>query len=188
MERQDGVEFAAKIDSLATNGLEGVSNSLAYRAHEVEIHFHHYTRVFGLAAVPAGETHRADTITTSPNPFQIDAGNDDWGSWVQIFGSTDTPSGWVKWDASLISIVAAERANAVYLLQMAAGATGAAGLAAGTYSDNVFTPQSVNGRPAAINYAFRRQDATTKLWMRTWCRGQNTATLDFYVKLHGYAG
>lgn len=179
---------AHKIADLNANGLLAVHGSVAYELGEANRHVHHYTRVFGLAAIPDAELHRADTITTGPNPFQIDAGDDTWGAWVQIFGSTDTPAGWIYWDPSLISIVAAERANTTYLLQMAAGASGAAGLAAGTYSDNVFTPQSVNGRPAAIDYPLRRQVATTKLWMRTWCRGQNTATLDFYAKLHGYEG
>lgn len=177
-----------KIDDLATAGLSGVSNSLAYRVHEIERHFHGYRRAFGLAAVPAGETHRADTITTSPAPFQIDAGNDTWGTAIQVFGSEDTPSGWDYFDPNLISIVSVETANVTYLIQLIAGATAAAGVTAGTYSDLVFRPQSVQGRPGWIEIGFRRQAAGTKLWARTWARGENTATLDFYLEMHGYEG
>ena len=32
----------AKLDSAATEGLEGVSNSIAYRVHEIEKQFHNY--------------------------------------------------------------------------------------------------------------------------------------------------
>jgi len=177
-----------KIDDLATAGLTGVSNSLAYRVHEIERHFHGYQRAYGLAATPAGETHRADTITTSPAPFVIDAGNDTWGTAVQVFGSSDTPSGWLYFDPHRINIVAVETANVTYLIQLIAGDSAAAGLTAGTYSDFVFQPQSVQGRPGSIEIGFRRQAAATKLWARNWARGQNTATLSFYLELHGYEG
>jgi len=177
-----------KIDNLATDGLSGVHDSLAYRVHETDRHVHHYARAFGLAAAPDGETHRADTITTSPAPFVIDADNDGWGTAVQIFGSEDTPSGWAYYDPHKISIVAAETANVTYLIQIIAGTSAAAGISAGTFSDVVFQPQSVQGRPAALEVGFRRQAAGTKLWARNWARGQNTATLSFYIEMHGYEG
>jgi len=173
-----------KIDDLATAGLTGVYGSLAHRIAEVERHIHGYRRCFGLAAVPAAETHRAD----EPAPFVIDAGNDTWGDWVQIFGSSDTPSGWLYFDPHKLSITAVETANVTYFIQIAAGTSGAAGLAAGTFSDMVFTPQSVNGRPAAIEIGIARQAAATKVWARNLARGENTATLSFYLEMHGYEG
>jgi hypothetical protein len=182
------VDGGAQIDRAATDGLTGVEDSLAYRINEVDRHVHHYTRSFGLAAVPDAELHRADEITTDPEPFVIDAGNDDWGAWVQVFGSTDTPAGWEYIDPGEISIVSAETANVVYFIQLAAGASGAAALSAGTYSDRVFIPQSANGRPAALLFGLRRQAAATKLWMRILCRGTNTSELGVYIDLHGYEG
>jgi hypothetical protein len=184
----NGVTDLSRIDTNATLGLAGTNNSLAYRVHEIERHLHGYRRGYGLAAVPAGETHRADTITTSPAPFVIDAGNDTWGTAIQIFGSDDTPAGWTYWDPHKISIVTVETANVTYLIQVIAGATAAAGITAGTYSDIVFRPQSVQGRPAALEVGFRRVAADAKLWARTWARGQNTATLSFYLEIHGYEG
>ena len=184
----NGINDIRKIDSAPALGLTGAVDSVAYRAAEIDRHSHHYTRVFGLAAAPAGETHRADEITTDPEPFEIDAGNDTWGAWVQVFGTTDTPSGWIYFDPAEINIVSAETANVVYLIQMAAGVSGAAGLSAGTYSDRVFTPQSANGRPAALLFGLRRRPAGTALWMRTLCRGTNTSKLGIYLDMHGYEG
>jgi hypothetical protein len=187
-ETLNGISDRQKIDSAATLGLTGTDNSLAYRVNEVERHLHSYQRAYGLAAVPAGTTHRADEITDDPAPFQIDAGNDTWGTAIQVFGSTDTPSGWSKYDPHKISIVSVETANATYFIQMIAGATAAAGITAGAYSSLVFRPQSVQGRPADIPVNVRRQDAGTNLWIRTLARGQNTATMDLYIELHGYEG
>ena len=45
----------AKIDSLATNGLNGVNNSLAYRVHEIENHFHSVERWVGISADQSGD-------------------------------------------------------------------------------------------------------------------------------------
>jgi hypothetical protein len=178
-----------KIDNAATDGLAGVSNSLAYRTHEIEKHFHSYEKGFGLAAVPSGETHRADRLGVGINPFQIDAGNNDWGSWVQVIGSSDTPavSGNAYFDFHTVTIVAAER-TATYFIQFAAGASGAAALSAETFTEKIFKPQSVQGKPADILVQMPRVIATTKIWVRCLCFGQNTATLDFYETLHEYEG
>jgi hypothetical protein len=188
METLNGVSDLQKIDSAATDALEGVEDSTNYRIGEIERHAHHYQLAYGLAAVPAGTTHRADEITDDPEPFVIDAGNDTWGTAVCVWGSTDTPAAWVKYDPHKIAIVGVETANVTYFIQMIAGASAAAGLTAGTFSSMVFRPQSVNGRPADIVLGFRRQDAGTLLWVRTLARGQNTSTLSMYVEFHGYEG
>jgi len=60
-----------KIDSLAVNGLSGVSNSLAYKVHMIERHIHSGGRWLGLAGTPTA-THFADRIGITSNPFQID--------------------------------------------------------------------------------------------------------------------
>ncbi len=36
-----------KIDNQAVDGLSGVSNSMAYKVHEIEKHFHNHERWFG---------------------------------------------------------------------------------------------------------------------------------------------
>lgn len=179
-----------KIDSAATDGLSGTANSVAYRVHENDRHNHHWERWSGVAAIPNGEIHVADSITDNPSPFQVDGGNDTWGAWVQVLGSSDTPaiSGSVYYDFHQMDIVAAERANTTHFIQVALGTSGAAALAAGTYTDKVFHPQSVQGRPAPIVFETRRVAVTTKAWVRILAKGQNTGTLDFYIGHHEYEG
>ena len=120
-----------KIDQLACNGLLGASSSLAYRIHEIERHLHSNERWFGAAVVPVGTTHVADRLGVGVVSFQIDAGNNDWGAWIQVLGSNDTPAeaGNVYMDAHRLLVTNTER-NATYFVQFSAGVTGAAGLAA----------------------------------------------------------
>lgn len=191
MERVNGLPFpVAKIDDFATNGLTGVVDSLAYRMHTTERHHHHFERWFGAAAVPNGTIHVADSVLTNPSAFQIDAGNDDWGAWVQVLGSADTPAiaDKVEYDLHQIDFVAVERANTTYLFQIGYGASGAAALTAGTYTERVFRPQSVQGRPAPIPLETRRQDVGTLAWMRCLAQGADTGTLDFFIGDHEYEG
>ena len=71
---------------------ETVANPNNYGIFEIERHFHSYERWYEAAASPSGETHIADRIGSGSGAFQIDAGNDDWGLWVQVLGSSDTPA------------------------------------------------------------------------------------------------
>lgn len=174
----------AKIDSLATDGLSGVSNSLAYRVAEIERHFHSYERWYELAATPDAEVHRADAAGTGASSFQIDAGNATWGSWVQILGSDDTA---LKYDLHRLLFTATER-DAVYVVQIGFGASGAAALSAGAYTEAVFLPSSNQIDNGPVDIQTRRQAAGTKAWARCICPGQNTATLDFKIGLHFYEG
>jgi len=177
-----------KIDSLATDGLNGTPNSLAYRVHEIERHLHSGARWFETASVPDGEVHVADSIGSGSGAFQIDAGNDDWGSWVQILGSSDTPtvSGKAYFDPHQFIVEDTERAS-TYFLQIARGASGAAGLAAGTYTEFVYGA-SVQKETGIIPVQTGRAPAGSKVWVRCMCPGQDTGTVDFYFGLHEYEG
>ena len=183
------VSELGKIDNKATDGLNGVNNSLAYRVHEIERHLHSYGREFGAAAVPSGETHVADSINDNPSAFQVDAGNDDWGAWVQILGSSDTPAitGSANYDIHRMLVTATER-NAVYHVQIGFGDSGEAALSAGDYTEISFIPASNQADNSPILIQDRRKSVGTKAWIRTLCPGQDTATFDFYVGLHEYEG
>jgi hypothetical protein len=180
----------AKIDNAATDGLSGVEDSLSYRVAEIERHLHGWERWFGLSGSPSGETHRAERIGTTSTPFTIDGGNDTWGSWLQILGSSDTPAiaGQAKYDLHRLEIVTVERTNATHFIQVALGASGAAALTATTYTEFVFRPTTIQGRAAPIDIIVRRQDAGTKAWARCWVVGQNTGAVSFFVGLHEYNG
>jgi len=178
------------VDGVLVDGLEGVVNSLSYRVHEIERHLHSRERWFGAAAVPNAEIHVADNILTSPAPFVADAGNNTWGTWLQVLGSSDTPSiaGSTHFDPHRFMVTAAEHDNTTYLVQIASGTSGDVGLAAGTYTETVFhtTGNKVGAVPAFIQTV--RIAAGTKAWVRLWARTKDTGTLTFYFGLHEYEG
>lgn len=179
-----------KIDQEGSNGLGAATNSVAYLAQEIDRHVHSYERWFGLAAVPDGELHRADRVATGITAFQMDAGNDDWGAWLQILGSEDTPAGIGKtyFDLHRLMITAIERNNVVHFVQIAFGATGAAALTAGTYTELVYKPLSVQAQEWPFPIQTRRIAAGVKGWARVLSLGQDTGTLDTYIGLHEYEG
>ena len=185
---------AGKIDSEATNGLAGVSNSLAYRVHEIERHLHSYSRWMQLATTQTA-THKAVGLGNADGagPFILDAGNSSvtptWGTWVQLLGADDTPviAGSVKMDPHLIMVTATER-NATYFLQFGFGATGAAVLTAGSYTEIVFQPASNQVDSGPIEIQTRRIASGSLMWARCLCPGQNTATFSFYIGGHEYEG
>jgi len=178
-----------KIDAEATLGLAGTGNSLAYRVHEIEKHFHNNERWIGLAAVPSGETHRADS--DGMIPFQMDAGNDTWGSWLQIVGSTDFPitAGMVKRDAHRILITDVERDKQITRIQIIGGESAdiAANLAAGNYTEFMVTPQK-DSKQTPVDFMTGRALSAVKGWARCWVNGQNTGTIDFFIGVHEYPG
>lgn len=175
----------SKIDNLATNGLGGVDNSLAYRIGEVERHFHSYEKWYGAAAVPAGETHIADRVAKDIAAFTIDAGDDAWGAWVQILGSDDTAQ---KYDLHRLMITDVEKDGAVHFIQIGFGTSGAQALTDGTYTEVVYKPQATNTEETPVAIQTRRQAAGTKAWARVLSYDQNTGTVSFYFGLHNYEG
>lgn len=168
--------------------IEGRIEQLAY---ETEKHFHNYEKWFGLAGTPSGETHRADRLTLLPEPFVADAGNDTWGSWLQILGSNDTPviSSNTKYDLHEMQIVSHEHNNNVYAFQLAFGESSelAGILTAETFTEKILvTPSAPGGEFGTLYFQDRRAVVTGKGWIRIWAKGQNTGTLSFYYGLHEY--
>jgi hypothetical protein len=183
----NGSDERYKIDSFKVNGLLGVKDSLAYKVAEIERHLHSGARWFESAAVPSA-THFADGIGSGGGPFQIDAGNDDWGSWVQILGSDDTPvkAGNLYFDPHQMIVKDAQESNS-YFIQIGRGASGAAALAAGTYTELVYSA-TVQKETGIIEVQTGRAPAGSLLWARCKIPGTNTGTFDFYFGIHEYEG
>ena len=178
-----------KIDNATTDGLSGTSNSLAYRVEEIEKHLHSNESWFGAAVTPDGEVHVADRIGTSTTAFQADAGNNTWGSWLQILGSDDTPARGnnAKFDLHRIEIPTSERTG-IHFIQVAFGASGAAALASGDYTEFVIVEPVGQALPEPIDVQVPRYNAGTKAWLRVFIPGEDTGTLDFFFGLHEYIG
>ena len=181
-----------KVDSVETLGLTGVHNSLAYRVHEMEKHLHSSGSWFGAAVTPTA-THLADRIGTCTSPFQLDGGNSSvtptWGSWVQILGSTDTPArpNQLYYDPHEILIANAQE-DVVHMIQFGRGASGAAALAAYTYTELVVGVDATKKFKGITKVQTGRAPVGSLLWARCIAMGKNTGTLDFYIGIHEYAG
>lgn len=180
----------AKIATASAGGLTATADSLAYGIGEIERHFHGWDRWMCAAAAANGEIHVADRIgSTGTGAFTLTSGNDTWGNWVQVLGSSDTPvvAGGVKYDLHRILVLVANTV-APYFIQVAFGTTGAAALAANTFSSIVINPASNTDKTEALPVMSRRQAAGTKAWMRCWCVGNNAKTLTVMFGLHEYEG
>ena len=157
-------------------------------ATDAEVHLHSNERWIGLAAVPAGTTHRADVIGTAAGVFTLDAGNDTWGDWVQIIGSTDTPidSGKVEFDAHRLQVLA-EQVDAWHYIQMAWGDVDAAtALAAGDYTEVTWYSGDKKHSISPIMIQCDQIDAGTMVWMRCWAVAKDTGFLYIYIGIHEY--
>jgi len=161
------------------------SDTAATEATEAAKHFHSSETWIGRAASPDGELHVADA--DGMLPFVMDAGDNTWGTWLQVSGSTDTPyrANMTKIDVHRIVITDVERDKAITRIQLAGGATGAAGLEAGTYTDIMVTPEK-NAKQSPLETRMPRFDAGTKGWARCWVTGQDTGTVNFFLGVHEY--
>jgi len=178
----------AKIDSAAASGLSGTPGSLAYRIEKLEDKDFGWERWLGLAAAPSGEVHRADAIGTTTAPFQIDAGNVTWGTWLQILGSSDTPrtGGNTRYGLRRVLLTVFERKNVTHFIQIGFGTSGAAALSAGTYTELMIRPAPTQARVIPVDVNVIRQLVTTKAWARCWAIGADTGTIDFWIALREY--
>jgi len=181
----------AKIDQVAASGLRGGNNSLSYRVAEIERHFHNWERWIGSASsLFSADDVAGLSITSSSVPFVIDAGNDTWGNWLLISGSTDTPliTGMTKYDLHKIMFVDVERDNSTHFIQFAFGASTAALISSGSYTEIVYKPQATNTEEIPYPFITRRQNAGTKCWARVRAVGADTGTVSFFVGIHEYEG
>jgi hypothetical protein len=187
-------DLGAFLDNRTTQGLDGVEHSMAYRVHENERHNHGYRRWFCAANAPTG-THFADNMLVAEAvpacvSFQIDAGNNAWGAWVQLLGSADTPviAGSAYFDPNELLFTAVERVGSIYVVQIGYGASGGAAITAEAYTDFVLIPDLGAPKEIPRQAGFERAVAGSLMWARCWCPGQNTATLDFMFGMHEYPG
>lgn len=180
-----------KIDKQSTDGLLGAVNSLAYRIHEVERHLHNSEKWFGAAVTPVGETHVADRMVGGVSPFSFLSGNNDFGSWVQIIGSNDTPitTGAVKFDAHRL-IVTSTDSTSPFITQIVAGefADIPTKLADEEYSETPYISATNLNDSGIEEIMVRRALVGEKVWARICCIGQNAKTLNLYFGLHEYEG
>lgn len=154
----------------------------------IQRHNHSSERWLFAAITPVGEIHVADDFSDNSVSFQANGGNDTWGDWVQIIGSTDTPFsvGNIFFDFHKILLTAFQRNDTIYKFQIAHGTSGAAALAAGNYTEFPIITQTGITNIDPIRIQSERISVGTKVWLRAWAVGQVSGTIDFYAGLHEY--
>jgi len=179
-----------KIDGAVTDGLAGTNNSLAYRVHEIEKHFHSRERWWGAVAVP-DETNAIDANVT--RPYQATSGNDDWGAAIPIIGTGDVPvpAGLVKFDLHRLLITSLDDETDPWRIRIIYGTTNsAAAIAAGDWSEMMVEANAVPGNRAGrtpLELQMPRQDVGTKCWAQSW-NDTVGEVMEFFIACHGYAG
>lgn len=186
-----GTTVIKKIDDEATEGLSGTPNSLAYRVEEIEKHFHNREKWLGIAAVADAELHVADRMVGTTAPFVLTAGNNDFGAWVQMLGSTDTPvsSGMTKFDIHRF-IVTDTNSVLPFIIQVVGGESAdiAAKLAAEEFTEAPYKASSNSIDTGIEDMMSNRLPVGTKGWARCACIGGNGTTLSVYAGIHEYVG
>lgn len=156
---------------------------------EIEKHLHNYEKWFGLAAVPSGEVHRADRMAGATASFQIVAGNNTFGSWVQVLGSADTPiqAGKTKFDFHRV-LVTATNSTRPFIVQIVSGESSGivAKLAAEDFDEFPYISATNNNDSGISDVIDKRLNSGEKVWMRCADIGGNATTFNFYIGLHEY--
>lgn len=172
-----------KIDKNSVNGLSGVYNSLAYKVHEIEKHFHGLERWYGSDGDDTAST--ANGLT----PFVLTAGVVGvYGTEVQMFGANDVSSSDfvvtpLYFDLHRILALDASQANDVYMIQIWAGTTTFA--ESTLVSETPFYIDSNTSRSAPIDSMMNRISVANKLWGRVRS-SHEAATASIILGLHVY--
>lgn len=100
-----------KIDITAINGLSGATDSLGYKVHEIEKHFHNSEQLFG----NNGGFMAADGLGV----FTVTGGNNAWGTELHIHAGDVIESGssTKKFDLNRIYITAVDEANKISIVE-----------------------------------------------------------------------
>ena len=181
----------SKIDDAATDGLAGTANSLAYRVHELERHFHNRERWWGATGAPDETNAIAATVTV---PFAATSGNNTWGTAIPICGTDDEPvpsPDNAKFDCHRIFVTDLDDDTTPWRLRIIWGSgTSGDAITAGQWTEMMVMTNAVPGNRAGaspVDVIMRRVDVGVKLWAQAW-NDTNGEVLSFYWGAHGYSG
>ena len=157
--------------------------------YEIDHHIHTHEKWLGAAAAPAGETHIADRLGPSIAPFALLSGNDAYGNWLQVLGSSDTPieAGKTRIDAHRILVTTTDSTEA-FVVQFVIGESAGIGalIAAEDFTEFPFISATNNADSGISEIKSKRIPTGTKVWARSICIGQNAKTINVYVGVHEY--
>ena len=153
---------------------------------ETQHHFHNIERWFGVHGAPSAT--RWGTVSTL-GAYNVFSGDNTWGPFASILGSSDTPvlSGKKYFDPHQIMVVDVSHSTK-YRFRMLWGAATTTALANGDWSETILKFDELNPQQSAgIPFMFKskRIAAGTKVWAQTW-NVTNGATVDLFVGIHEY--
>ena len=178
-------EHTGEVDNLTS--IYSYIKAIYDEVFDINSNLHNSEYWLGAAAVPNGEIHVADLVGASISPFALLSGNDDWGNWVQVLGSSDSP---IKTDSEEIDahrvMGTTTDSTSPFFVQFVIGESAdiAAKIAAKQYTEFGYIA-ATNANDAGItNILTFDMDVGTKVWARCICIGQNAKTINFYVGVH----
>jgi hypothetical protein len=173
--------------------LEVFSDGSSKAVHDLQRLKFAYERWYGHAAVTIGTSHWADSLSLQElgdnlTNFQVDAGNDVWGEWVQIFGSDDLPDKYTTFKIGRVTIVEYENTDVTHLLQFAFGESADIAIRNDDFTEIiVHTGTNTDfSYSDPIDIPMERVPKGTNVWARNWAQVTNTSTLDFLFSIIGF--
>ncbi len=149
--------------------LLGLEKAIEHSTYETEHHVHNREKWFGAAVSASGETHVADRMVGGIDPFVITTGNDDFGSWVQVLGSSDSPvsAGMVLFDAHRFLITNSSSTDP-FVIQVATGESAdlAAKIAAEEFTEGPYISGTNNNDSGIEDILTIRTLVGEKVWVR----------------------
>lgn len=164
-------------------------NEILAESIEIATHLHDKEKWFGAAAVPSGEIHVADRMAGGISPFQLVAGDDTFGNWVQILGSSDTPveAGKTKFDLHRV-LITTTNSTSPFVIQIVEGESAdiAAKIAAEDFTEFPYIAPTNNNDSGIAHLIDILANAGLKHWARCCDIGRDGTNINFYFGLHEY--
>jgi len=185
--------YQNKIDNKAVNGLAGVSNSLAYKVHEIENHLHSRERWFGISGDQSGNDW---ALAAGLTPFVAISGAADYGGdasdEAKIFGTDDTPviAGSAYFDVHRMLILDVDHTTP-YVMRLVWGTgTMAAAITALQFTEFAVMSDATNPQLAGaipVEIMMPRIAVDTQVWMQAK-NATDDSEIDFLIGMHEYSG
>ena len=167
----------------------GLLRQIEQEVYQIEKHLHAHEKWMGAAAIPNAEIHVADRMGPGIAPFALLTGNDAYGNWLQVMGSSDSPieAGMVRMDAHRVLITTTNSTEAFAVQFVIGESAGIAALIAAEDMTEFAYISATNNADSGISEIRSKGIASgTKVWARAICIGQNAKTINLYVGLHEY--
>jgi len=167
---------ASKIDSEAVDGLLGADDSLAYKVHEIEKHFHNEEKWYG-----SGGGGLAEENNTTPWSISSGTPADTFSTPTQLAAPNTFPQ--VKYDVHRIFISNVATNNNTYLIRFLCGPTAGSASVITTVPYRVATASRVSPQ----DVIFGRRNTSDGLWVSVQSSTAGSA-IDFIIGIHTYIG